>query len=152
SLGSKEATLVAPIDSCVRYAPPGFLIYRQADTLFAQTFDLKRFRLKGEPFPVAEHIGHAPERPFCNFSTGDRVLTYASTPLSDMQRAGYSREGKRLGSIGNPGRFDELRISPDETRVAVQHPDPHTGKPGTRVMELPTGILTAVTSNQAASR
>jgi DNA-binding winged helix-turn-helix (wHTH) protein/Tol biopolymer transport system component len=152
SIGSKEVTLVAPVDSCVRYAPPGFLIYRQEDTLFAQTLDLKRFRLTGEPFPVAGHIGHASDRPFCNFSTGERVLAYASTPSSDMQLAWYSRDGKRLGSIGKPGRFDEVRISPDETRVAVQQPDPHTGKPGIRAMELSTGILTAVTSNQAASR
>ena len=48
---------LAPAQTLVTYAPPGYLLFVRDRTLVAQPFDAKALKTTGEPIPLAEHIG-----------------------------------------------------------------------------------------------
>lgn len=120
--------------------PSGYLLFVRDGTLFAQRLDLSRFQLAGELLAVAENLtvnfnrlsNPRPERdteakaglpgivPPAAFSVSDNgVLVYHSTPPQKNQLVWYSREGKRLGTAGEPREYTQLFLSPNERLAAV---------------------------------
>jgi hypothetical protein len=102
SLDGKENRLVGPIDSRVEYAAPGYLLYVREGALFAQPFDARAARLRGESRRIASGVyyfygpAHAP---FSASTTG--VLAYQTAP--DTSRLAWlDRSGKELGQLGPP--------------------------------------------------
>jgi len=148
SLDSKETRPLISVDSNVWYAP-GFLIYARQGTLLAQPLDVRKFRVVGEPFSIAENVEHTPggASPFSASDSG--VLVYGTAASPDVQLAWYNREGARLGAIGEPAAFKDLSMSPDETRLAVNRRNPETKKLNIWTMELSTGMLSRVTFDSA---
>jgi len=141
-LDSEQTSLLLSVKSNVRFAWPGYLVYGQQQTLFAQPFDVRGLRLTGEAFPVAERVTPSPGDPFIFlFSVADNgVMVYRSAALENTQLAWYGRDGVRLGSIGEPGTYLDLSMSSDETRLAVHRLD--GGVYHIFTAELPTGIFT----------
>ena len=140
SLDSKVTRMLIPIASNVVYAPPGFLIYGRGSTLMAQRFDARKLQLKSEPFIVAGGVERHWDDNYSMFSASENgVLAYQSAASHNVQFAWYGRDGKRLGSIGEPGEYEGIRLSPDETRLAVD------GRSGVWTADLSTGIFTRLT-------
>jgi DNA-binding winged helix-turn-helix (wHTH) protein/Tol biopolymer transport system component len=150
ALDSKETHMLMAVDSNARYAAPGFLIYAQGGTLLARSFNVDKLRLTGEPFPAAEHVGHTPDRTYSFFSVSDNgTLAFRGEALENKQLAWYRRDGVRIGGVGEPGRYDDVAISPDEGRVAVQYLDPQKGNYNIGTLDLSSSIFTRVTSHPA---
>ena len=150
ALDSKETHMLMAVDSNARYAAPGFLIYAQGATLLAQPFNVDKLRLTGEPFPVAEHVGHTPDRTYSFFSVSDNgTLAFRGEASGNKQLAWYRRDGVRIGGVGEPGRYDDIAISPDEGRVAVQYLDPQKGNYNIGTFDLSSSIFTRITSHPA---
>jgi eukaryotic-like serine/threonine-protein kinase len=150
ALDSRETHMLMAADSNARYAAPGFLIYTQGATLLAQPFNADKLRLTGEPFPAAEHVGHTPDRTYSFFSVSDNgALAFRGEALGNKQLAWYSRDGVRIGGVGEPGQYDDIVISPDEGRVAVQYLDPQRGNYNIGTMDLSSSIFTRVTTHPA---
>jgi DNA-binding winged helix-turn-helix (wHTH) protein/Tol biopolymer transport system component len=148
TLDSKETRMLTLADSNARYAAPGFLIYGQGGTLLAHPFNVDKLRLTGEPFPAAEHVGHTPDRTYSFFSVSDNgTLAFRGEALGNKQLAWYRRDGVRIGSVGEPGRYDDIVISPDEGRVALQYLDPQKGNYNIGTLDLASSIFTRVTSH-----
>ena len=57
TLDSTETKPLAPAQTLVTYSPPGYLLFVRDKTLVAQPFDPNAFKTKGEPIPLAEHVG-----------------------------------------------------------------------------------------------
>jgi serine/threonine protein kinase len=63
SLDGAPPVRLLPDASNAAYVPPaesgasGHVVFRREDTLMAQPFDADKLQLKGEMFPVAEHVG-----------------------------------------------------------------------------------------------
>jgi len=55
------------------------------------------------------------------------------------------REGKTVRTIGQPGRYGDVRFSPDGTRVLAMKNDPDTGINNVWVYEIATGKATQIT-------
>jgi Tol biopolymer transport system component len=55
------------------------------------------------------------------------------------------REGKTVRTIGQPGRYGNVRFSPDGTRVLAMKNDPDTGFANIWVYEIATGKATQIT-------
>jgi dipeptidyl aminopeptidase/acylaminoacyl peptidase len=115
----------------------------RAGALLAQRLDHSRFQLAGAPLAVADNltvnldrISNAsvprPERdaevkeglpgivPPAAFSVSENgVLVYHSTPPQKSQLVWYGRDGKRLGTAGEPREYNQLFLSPDERMAAV---------------------------------
>jgi serine/threonine protein kinase len=130
-LGSVDATperqsskfLVASYSSPV-YAPSadpstGYLLFLREGTLMAQPFDNRRLELKEQATPVAEQVFDRSGRGAFS-ATANNVLVYLQTGSTpDRQLSWYDRDGKVLGTVGEPGDYQDLVLSPDGTRVAL---------------------------------
>jgi len=57
------------------------------------------------------------------------------------------RQGKAVGTIGQPGLFGNIRLSPDGKRIAVSKNDPQTGNNDIWVYDVATGKGTAITND-----
>ena len=145
SLDSKETQPLISVESNVSYTPPGFLIYGRQETLMAQPFDAGRLRITGDPFPVAERVLRMPV-PGSLFSISQNgVLAYRSAGSNNVQLAWYSREGKRLATVGEPADYSNPAISPDQKRVAVCIRDPQTKTRDIWVIDLQRGGTSRLT-------
>ena len=59
-----------------------------------------------------------------NFSISDTgVMVFWSGSLSNRQLLWFDRSGKELGSVGPPGEYNDIVLSPDEKKVAIQRVD-----------------------------
>jgi eukaryotic-like serine/threonine-protein kinase len=108
------------------YAPSadpstGYLLFMLKGTLMAQPFDNRRLELKGQTTPVAEQVaddrGGGGNGAFS--ASANDVLVYWRSTASDRQLTWYDRQGKILGTVGEPGNYGRLALSPDATRVAL---------------------------------
>jgi Tol biopolymer transport system component len=57
------------------------------------------------------------------------------------------RQGKPVGTIGQPGLFGAMRLSPDGKRLALSRNDPQTGNNDIWVIDVATGKGTAITND-----
>jgi serine/threonine protein kinase len=151
SLDSKETRQLISAQSNVSYAPPGFLIYGRGETLIAQPFDAGRLRITGEPFQVAEHVRRVGETGALAFSASQNgILVLRITGSSNVQLAWYNRDGKRLASVGEPGAYRQIALSPDEKRLAVERPDTAKNVMNVWILELSSGIFSRLTFSDDA--
>jgi len=98
-------------------------------TLMAQPFDTQRLELTGEPVPIAEQV------PNLSFSaSATNVLVYSKGAPQGATTGGargivqgqltwFDRTGKVLGTVGDPGSYRTLALSPDGKRVAFDRAD-----------------------------
>ena len=148
SLDSKETSLLIPTLSNASYAPPGFLIYHRQAVLMAQPFDARKLRVTGEARPIAEQVGLVSGIPVAQSSVSENgVLVYRGAGSGTVQLAWYSRDGKRLGSIGEPGFYPQVALSPDDKRLAVERVNSQTSN--LWILELASGIFSRLTFNPA---
>jgi Tol biopolymer transport system component len=148
SLDSTETKLLTSVDSNGIFVPAGFILFGRQETLVAQPFDVQKLRPSGEPVPVtAEHVAHWPGPPASSLFSASQNggLVYLNEISPNIQLAWYKRDGARLGSIGEPGPNEGMRISPDETRLVLDRTDPQTGLNDVWTLQLSSGIFTRVT-------
>ena len=113
SVGSSETKHLLSIRSEVRYAPPGYLLFVRDGTLTAQTFDVTRLELSGDPFPIAEQVVSDPIFGNGMFSaSANGVLVYRAGQSGNTQLTWFDRSGKRLGTVGPPGEVHESLVFP----------------------------------------
>jgi Tol biopolymer transport system component len=101
-------------------------LYVHDGALLAQGFDVDTLRLTGEPIRVAEDLDYYRSTGSAAFSASSRVLAYQGDAGS-LEVVWFGRDGSQLGSIWEPRRFGNLRISPDGAQAAMEVVDPHQG-------------------------
>jgi Tol biopolymer transport system component/predicted Ser/Thr protein kinase len=150
SLDSKETKLIFTVDSSPTYAPPGYLLFCREANLLALPFDTDRLEVTGKAFPVIEGVSYDDQNSQAHFSVSSTgVLVYRSGGSQDSQLTWFDRNGTQLGTAGQPGRYGDPRLSPDEKRVAVPHSEPPTFVPDIWIIELTRGAATRLTSDPA---
>ena len=127
ALGTAEDRRLLEADSAAIYAPPGYLLFVRQGTLFAQSFNAARLQLEGQPVRLAESVPF--EVNAAAFSASDTgVLTYRTGPVEkDHQLAWFDRTGKLLETVGSPGDYRGVDLSPDGHRVAVHRHEGYGG-------------------------
>jgi serine/threonine protein kinase/Tol biopolymer transport system component len=128
-LDSDEETFLFKASSPVIYAAPGYLLYLRDETLMAVPFDAASRRLTGTPVPLAARVLFYSNTGSGAFSASENgVLAYqAGAAPAVSQLNWYDREGRPVGNVGTPGDFEDPRISPDGSAVAVNRIDPVAG-------------------------
>jgi Tol biopolymer transport system component len=125
SLDSQETVEIGHASSNAVYSS-GYLLFLREDTLMAQPFDPDKRTVQGEAVPVAERVS--------SILTGGRkgVFTVSSSELLAYQTGGgtgnqklswFDRTGKILGTLGEPGNFTALELSPNRKSAAVSRTD-----------------------------
>jgi Tol biopolymer transport system component len=136
SIDGGAVTRLFPSDSQAVYTEPvpgrGHMLYVRDDNLMAQPFELATLISMGTPSVVAtgvplftaEFVGTG--RAAFTVSPGG-VLVYSSRSETVLQRLVWiNREGKEVGTVGDPALYFGPRISPDGRRVAVARLDSKT--------------------------
>ena len=146
--------------SRVWYAPPrashprGYLVYVLGETLFAQPFDADGAALTGERFPVAENVFSGGRLYGGDFSiSANGILSYRTGWAQPTEQiTWFDRQGNKLGTVGEPGTHQGLRLSPDGGRLAVATADPRTGNTDIWVRDLGDETNTRLTFHEARER
>ena len=139
--GSRQFLLASGNQAAV--TPSGYLLFVRNGTLVAQRLDLSRFQFVGEPSVVAENLtvnldrisnaGNPPpgarrrgetgatryRAPRCILRLWKWCTCISFRPPQKSQLVWYSRDGKRLGTAGEPREYNQLFLSPDKRLAAV---------------------------------
>ena len=70
-------------------------------------------------------------------------------PYVSVQLDSLDRQGKILATVGEPGRYGFVALSPDGTRAAVNRTDPQTGNQDIWLVDLSQGTITRFTFDPA---
>jgi len=125
SLDSQERRLIASTSANAAYAEPGYLLYLRDKTLVTQPFDRRRYVLSGEPHTLSDEVLYFPGVDRAVFSVSREVLvTQTGKGASLSQLTWFDRSGKSAGTVGVPGSYNNVRLSPDGHRVAADQSDP----------------------------
>src|ERR1051326_8396283 len=100
----------------------GHLLFLHEGTLMAQVLDSRSFELVGEAFPVAEQVSSSRSYGFFSASAAG-VLAYrpGGTDAGVRQLQWFDRSGKELDTLGPPGNYRNVSLSPDGRQAAVQN-------------------------------
>ncbi|HEY7727358.1 MAG TPA: hypothetical protein VID50_02805, partial [Candidatus Eisenbacteria bacterium] len=102
------------------YAPPGHLVFARAGSLFAAPFDRERLELTGPAISILDGVMIVSpfQSPlFAVSSSGTLAYVPGSAPRHTL--AFVDREGKVTPLPFEPRGWEEPRLSPDGTRIAV---------------------------------
>jgi Tol biopolymer transport system component len=126
SLDSQEKRQIVTTSANVAYADPGYLLYLRDQTLVAQPFDRQRYVLSGEPHTVSDEVLYFPQvdRAVYSVANGEVLVTQTGKGASLSQLAWFDRTGKPAGTVGAPGWYNNVRLSPEGRRIATDQTDP----------------------------
>jgi len=131
----------------------GHLLFLREDALMAQSLDLAKLEMTGEPARIADHIGTAFEFGYFGASTNG-VLAYRSGNAGGLvynQLVWFDRQGKNLSTATVPGMYDSPTLSADASRVAYSRYDALNGvNSDIWVFEFARNTVTRLTSDAAA--
>ena len=151
SLDGKVKKRLLTADSNAVYAPTstsgGCLLFARGEALLAQAFDPTTLTLSGEPKRVADKVRvNFNSRGFFSVSNNG-ILVYDDFLEVDSRRpTWFDREAKELGTAGENAALIQLRLSPDQKRIAVAKRDTATGVFDLWVTDVARGAATRITS------
>ena len=142
TLDSKEKTRILSAGSNAGYADPGHVIFQRDSAVYAQAFDAGTLAVSGEPVRVADEVtfdsatGRGDFRVSRNgvlayfYAAGGNTATGPGGPMSDLaewQLAWIDRSGQVVQTVGPPGAYRGVDLSPDAKRIAVHRHDANGG-------------------------
>jgi Tol biopolymer transport system component len=149
--GGQPKPLVAT-DTNAAYAS-GYLLYTRQRILMARRFDPARLQLEGAESAVAGDVAVLPAAALAVFSVSRHgVLVYDRGAAANAAELEWlDRQGRRTGTLGPPGAYDEPELSPDGREVAVDVLDPATGRQDVWTLDTDRGIPTRLTTGESES-
>ena len=123
SLDSQDTRFLLGTELRAAYAEPGYILFVRGGTLFARGLDVSDLEWRDEPVRIADSIAYNSANGRTTFSISETgVLAYRTggaggNPLTQL--TWFDREGNRLGTVGPPGYYGAVALSPDGKRVAV---------------------------------
>jgi Tol biopolymer transport system component len=98
----------------------GYLLFYREGTVLAQAFDSNKLELSGDPVPVAEQVGNFQGVSGFFSASSSGVLVYVGgSSAGNAQLTWFDRQGKNLGTVGEPGVFRNLALSKDGKQAAA---------------------------------
>jgi serine/threonine protein kinase/Tol biopolymer transport system component len=139
ALDGSDRKLLLKADSNPIYAAPGYLLFARGSILTAQTFDARTLQLSGDPFPVAEQIGYDDSDSYSSVSVSQNgVMVYLRGSISNRQLVWFDRTGKQQETPGPSGEINDIVLSRDGKRLAMQRLD--QGNSDIWLMDLARGV------------
>ena len=137
TLGSTERKLILKNDSNAIYVPPGYLLFVRNGDLMAQPLDTKRMELSGTALAITENVPTDGLTQNALFSASNNGIVSIQPLLGKLvQPVWTDRSGKILESLGEPGMYGDITLSPDGQKVAFVNIDPQDGSYNTWILDL----------------
>ncbi len=151
SLDSKERKLLLTLNSFAVYAEPGYLFFVREAAVVAQPFDPRRLEVTGQPVVLAEDVYYTHWTGRGAFSVSQNGVLSWRSAFSVVQLTWYDRTGKPLGTIGPPGRYADIRLSPNTLWAAFTRYDPQGQNEDIWTLDLMRGTLSPLTFGRVAA-
>jgi len=122
------------------FVVPGYLLFVDQSTLMIESFDEQELRLGGDAVPLYTHM--AENMPLGNAEvsvSATGVFAYRRRPPRETQLVWFSREGQRLGTVGDPGEHTHWRLSPDGKHVVLERGQTPNGQSFLWTLDLASG-------------
>ena len=97
----------------------GHLFFLRDGTLMAQPFDAGKLSTTGAPVPLAESVGSINSLGWFSASPSGVLAYRTGSSAAGNQLTWFDREGKAVGTFGEPGGYRNPILSPDATRATV---------------------------------
>jgi len=139
----KENRFLMPADANV-VLTPNYLLFVQNGNLMAQSFDMGRAELKGDPIPVVESVirNGGTWRAAFDASKNGILVFQAGSSAFGSQLMWLSPDGKPPVQLGETAVYHEIKLSPDGRRLAVAMGDPTSAL---WVYDVARGVRTRLT-------
>jgi eukaryotic-like serine/threonine-protein kinase len=103
-------------------------VYTRSGEVVAQAFDPSRLTLEGDPTVVASRAWAWNSGGMAAISAAKSgLLLYATRRTTTTQLTWFDRSGRPGGTLGEPGEWAHLELSPDERTIAAERVDPRAG-------------------------
>jgi Tol biopolymer transport system component len=146
TLGSAERRPLPGIRAAVKYSPTGHLLFLRGQSLVAQSFDVTRLELSGDPFPVVDQASGGRTAAFSVSENG--TLAFVTGAVGDSKLAWFDRAGRPLAQAGPAGVYENPNLSPDGRVVAFDRGTPSD----IWMLDLDRGAASRITSDGADDR
>jgi serine/threonine protein kinase/Tol biopolymer transport system component len=145
--GQPPKLILEGVRGGAQYALPGYLLFVRSANLLAQPFDLRTLTLHGEPVTIAGGVATLTNilRESFSVSENGRLVYQGVGEGGDAQMTILDRAGNLVSSLGGPGDYVKLRLSPDGSKVVVQEDDPASGENTLWVYDTHTAVKTRLT-------
>src|SRR5262245_1442773 len=127
ALDSTASKRLLAADTNAIYSPTGHLLFVRQGVLLRQPFDVKKLALFGEAAPIAESIAVSTSVGAFSVSENGVLAYWTGQIVPDMTLTWLDRSGKLIETIGSPGSYRGVDLSPDGSRLAVHR---HEGNGG----------------------
>jgi serine/threonine protein kinase len=148
SLDGSEDRLLFRAPTAVEYAS-GHILFVRDRTLMARPFDVGKLEFSGNAFPISEAVTLLPPGTVVGvFSASQNgVLAYQAGDAEDgsFRLVWRNREGEELGTVGEPGAFDEVHLVPGGELAAVAVEEYSAGSGDVWVIDLRRDLFTRFT-------
>jgi serine/threonine protein kinase/Tol biopolymer transport system component len=148
SLDGSQDRVLFRAPTAVEYAS-GHILFIRERTLMARPFDAGKLEFSGDAFPIAEVVTLlAPGTVVGVFSASQNgVLAYQAGEGQDgsFRLVWRDREGNELGTVGEPGSYDEVHIIPGGELAAVSLEENSAGTGDIWVIDLRRNLFTRFT-------
>ena len=141
-LGSLEAKELGPCVGDIDVGPHDRVLYQNGSTLVAQTLNVSRGVLTGEPAVLAEGL---PISSSFLFTTGGDALGVINASGTVSELWWIDRRGHRLSRVAEANRYRDIALSPDARQVAMAIEDAASGLDDVWVRDLDRGVSTRLT-------
>ena len=125
SLDSSEKRFIVSTSANAFYSDPGYLLYMSDKTLVAQSFDLGKFVLTGEPHTISDEVLYFPQVYRAAFSVAgpETLIAQTGRGVYLSQLTWFDRNGKPAGTAGKPSWYNNVQLSPDGHKIATDQTD-----------------------------
>jgi Tol biopolymer transport system component len=143
ALDSNDTSRLIEGDAAAIFVRSGHLLFVRQTTLFAQPFEPDALRFVGDAVRIAESLPfEGTAAPPFSVSESGTLTHRTGLGSGDQQFAWFDRSGRLLETVGAPGQYRGVDLSPDGTRIAVHRHDANGGD--VWVFE-PRGTMTRLT-------
>jgi hypothetical protein len=120
--GPRNCTRVLQTATNVSLASPGRIVYGVDGTLFGQRFDATVGRITSPPEVIVTDVAHLAigYHAFTQGPDGTIAWRPQIPQLLETSLVWFDRAGAQLGTIGKPGPYRQIELSPDGGRLAVE--------------------------------
>ncbi len=144
--GSGGKMLFRTADSGGVYAPPGYLLYVEGDTLLARRFDPGRLEVQGDQLAVESGVGRSTTALAAVSASAAGGLLAHSGGIPRLGRLNwFDRHGNPSGAIAAVADYIDFRLSPNEKRLAFSMVDPASNYPHVWIADLDRGGTSRMT-------
>ena len=148
-LGRAPRPIVDAVSNA-QWVDPDYLVFAREGVLVAQRFDQASGRIVGAPIWVAEPVDRFLSTGRAMF-TASRTGTIAYHSHANVARLVWvDRTGKEIGTVGDPGDYLNVRLSPDGGTALFERTNPEIGTWDLWATDLGRGVETRLTSDPAS--